>query len=124
MEAQEKRGQSVLIHSASGGVGTSCIQLAKYMEAEIYVTVGTEEKRKFLRDNYGIPDDRMFSSRNTKFAKEILQATNGRGVDVIMNSLIGDMLDESRRICADGGTLVEIGKKDIVDLSVSWWSAT
>lgn len=57
----------------------------------------------------------MFSSRTTKFAKEILRETNGRGVDVIINSLVGEMLDESWRIVADGGTLVEIGKKDIVD---------
>ncbi|KAH9210204.1 KR domain-containing protein [Leptodontidium sp. 2 PMI_412] len=98
-----------------GGVGISCIQLAQYMNAEIYVTVGTEEKRKFLADSYGIPENRMFSSRTTKFAKEILRETNGRGVDVIINSLVGEMLDESWRIVADGGTLVEIGKKDIVD---------
>jgi NADPH:quinone reductase-like Zn-dependent oxidoreductase len=57
----------------------------------------------------------MFSSRHTGFAKEILRATGGRGVDVILNSLTGEMLDESWRICADGGIMVEIGKKDIVD---------
>ena len=113
--ANLRKGQSVLIHSASGGVGLACIQLARYMDADIYVTVGTDEKRKFLADNYGVPYDRMFSSRNTKFAKEILESTNGRGIDVIINSLIGEMLDESWRICADGGTMVEIGKKDIVD---------
>ncbi|KAL0930068.1 polyketide synthase [Colletotrichum truncatum] len=113
--ANLKEGQSVLIHSASGGVGIACIQLAQYKKAEIYVTVGTEEKRKFLEDNYGIPRTRMFSSRNTKFAKEILVATEGRGVDVIINSLTGELLDASWRIIADGGTMVEIGKKDIVD---------
>lgn len=79
------------------------------------MTVGTEEKRDFLTEAYGIPRERIFSSRNTAFAKEILRATGGRGVDVIINSLTGEMLDESWRICADGGTMVEIGKKDIVD---------
>ncbi|KAI9688389.1 MAG: Type I Iterative PKS [Bathelium mastoideum] len=113
--ANLRKGQSVLIHSASGGVGLSCIQLAQHMNAEIYVTVGTDEKRKFLADSYGIPQSRIFSSRNVDFAKKILQATNGRGIDVIVNSLTGEMLDESWRICADGGTFVEIGKKDIVD---------
>ncbi|KAF4818673.1 Highly reducing polyketide synthase [Colletotrichum tropicale] len=110
-----KEGQSVLIHSESGGVGIACIQLAQYKNAEIYVTVGTEEKRQFLEENYGIPRSRMFSSRSTTFAKEILAATNGRGIDVIINSLTGELLDASWRIIADGGTLVEIGKKDIVD---------
>lgn len=57
----------------------------------------------------------MFSSRSTSFAKEILAATNGRGIDVILNSLTGELLDESWRICADGGTMVEIGKRDILD---------
>lgn len=57
----------------------------------------------------------MFSSRNTKFAEEIRRETNGRGVDVILNSLVGELLDESWRLTADGGVMVEIGKRDIVD---------
>ena len=57
----------------------------------------------------------MFSSRNTKFAAEILRETGGRGVDAIVNSLVGELLDASWRIIADGGTMVEIGKKDIID---------
>ncbi|KAL8918766.1 MAG: hypothetical protein Q9208_007163 [Pyrenodesmia sp. 3 TL-2023] len=82
---------------------------------QIYVTVGTEEKRQFLESNYGIPRSRMFSSRNTKFAQEILRDTGGRGVDCIINSLVGELLDASWRIVADGGNMVEIGKRDIVD---------
>ena len=57
----------------------------------------------------------MFSSRDAKFAQEILVITNGRGVDVVLNSLTGDLLDASWRLLADGGTLVEIGKRDILD---------
>lgn len=57
----------------------------------------------------------MFSSRNTKFAQEIMQATSGRGVNAIVNSLVGELLDASWRIVADGGTMVEIGKRDIID---------
>ena len=79
------------------------------------MTVGTEEKRKFLEDNYGIPRNRMFSSRNTKFAGEIMKVTNGRGVNCVINSLIGELLDASWRIMADGGNMVEIGKRDITD---------
>jgi NADPH:quinone reductase-like Zn-dependent oxidoreductase len=110
-----KKGQSVLIHSAAGGVGLSAIQLAQWAGAEIFVTVGTQEKRDFLHQNYGIPYDRMFSSRTTAFGAEVLAATGNRGIDVILNSLTGELLDESWRICADGGHMVEIGKKDIVD---------
>ncbi|KAK3307388.1 uncharacterized protein B0T15DRAFT_484525 [Chaetomium strumarium] len=113
--ANLKEGQSVLIHSATGGVGIACIELAQYKKAEIYVTVGTEEKRQFLEANYGIPRDHMFSSRSAKFADEIMRLTKGRGVDCVVNSLIGELLDASWRIIADGGTMVEIGKRDIVD---------
>lgn len=57
----------------------------------------------------------MFSSRNTDFAEQIRRQTKGRGIDVILNSLIGELLDESWRLTADGGIMVEIGKRDIVD---------
>ncbi|MCJ1384548.1 hypothetical protein MMC17_007665 [Xylographa soralifera] len=109
------KGKSVLIHSAAGGVGLSSIQLAQWIGAEIYVTVGTKDKRQFLHENFKIPYERMFSSRSTDFASEIMAATKDKGIDVIINSLTGELLDESWRICADGGNMVEIGKKDIVD---------
>jgi NADPH:quinone reductase-like Zn-dependent oxidoreductase len=77
--------------------------------------VGTEEKRKFLIEKFSIPPSRIFSSRTTDFAPAIMRITNGKGVDIILNSLTGDLLDESWRCIADGGTLVEIGKRDIID---------
>ncbi|THC91910.1 hypothetical protein EYZ11_008620 [Aspergillus tanneri] len=109
-----RRGQTVLIHSAAGGVGIACIQLAQYIGADIYVTVSTEEKRSFLHKTFGIPYEHMSSSRCPKFAAEIMKATNGKGIDVIVNSLTGDLLDATWRICSDGGIMVELGKRDIV----------
>ncbi|KAI1353772.1 KR domain-containing protein [Xylaria sp. FL0043] len=110
-----QEGMSVIIHSAADGVGLAAIQLALYKKARIFVTVGTEEKRDFLASTFGIPKSRMFSSRDTKFAEEIMRETDGRGIDVILNSLTGELLDAFWRICADGGVMVEIGKRDIVD---------
>jgi NADPH:quinone reductase and related Zn-dependent oxidoreductases len=81
----------------------------------VFVTVGTPEKREFLKSTFGFSDDHIFNSRNTDFADQILVATGREGVDVVLNSLTGDMLDESFRILADGGIMVEIGKKDILD---------
>ncbi|KAL2072660.1 hypothetical protein VTL71DRAFT_12003 [Oculimacula yallundae] len=107
--------QTVSIHSASGGVGLAAIQLCRYFGAEIYVTVGSEHKRKFLRETCGIPEDRMFSSRSVTFAPKFMKATNGRGADVILNSLTGDMLHESWRCIAENGRFIEIGKKDLLD---------
>ncbi|KAJ8131286.1 hypothetical protein O1611_g2342 [Lasiodiplodia mahajangana] len=110
-----REGQSVLIHSAAGGVGIACIELALHRKAQIFVTVGTDEKRQFLASKYGIPQSRIFSSRTTAFAGQIMKSTGGHGVNVIVNSLTGELLDASWRIMADGGTMVEIGKKDILD---------
>jgi NADPH:quinone reductase-like Zn-dependent oxidoreductase len=63
----------------------------------------------------GIPDDHIFGSRTTAFAADIMAATKGKGVDVILNSLTGDLLNESWLSIADGGTMVEIGKRDVLD---------
>lgn len=93
----------------------AAIQICRYLQAEIYVTVGSEEKRRFLRTEYGIPEDRMFSSGSISFATDLMRATNGRGADVILNSLTGDMLHESWRCLAPNGNFIEIGKKDLLD---------
>ena len=57
----------------------------------------------------------MFSSRNANFAQEIMRETGGHGVNCVINSLVGELLDASWRIVADGGNMVEIGKRDIID---------
>ncbi|KAK4458706.1 hypothetical protein QBC42DRAFT_19564 [Cladorrhinum samala] len=111
---QVRKGQSVLIHSAAGGVGIASIQICKMLGAEIFATVGNEEKARFLIEKYGIPPERIFSSRTTGFGDGICSLTNGRGVDFVLNSLTGNLLDESWRLLADNGTLLEIGKRDIV----------
>ncbi|TGJ75300.1 hypothetical protein E0Z10_g11025 [Xylaria hypoxylon] len=123
--ANLQEGQYVLIHSAGGGVGIAAIQLAQHKKCDrtdteilswqVFVTVSTNEKRKLLASQFNIPTNRMFSSRNTKFAEEIRRETNGLGIDIILNSLVGELLDESWRLTADGGVMVEIGKRDIVD---------
>ncbi|ETS85917.1 hypothetical protein PFICI_03942 [Pestalotiopsis fici W106-1] len=104
----------VLVHSATGGVGIAAVQLATYAGAEacIFATVGTIEKRQFLKETFGLTEDRIFDCRSTSFAEEIMTATGGRGVDVIPNSLTGDMLEISFRTLADGGIMIELGKKD------------
>ena len=112
-------------------MGIAAIQVCQYLGAEvgcdhdfsisfysrlqIYVTAGSEEKRKFLIETYGIPTTHVFSSRSTAFSPMLMTVTHGKGVDVILNSLSGGMLDESWRCIADGGTMIEIGKKDMID---------
>ncbi|KAL9616663.1 MAG: hypothetical protein Q9160_008486 [Pyrenula sp. 1 TL-2023] len=110
-------GQRVLVHSAAGGVGIACIQLCRFIGAEIYATVGSDEKRTFLANTFGVPSSRVFNSRSTSFAPDLMEATNGEGVDVIINSLTGDLLEESWNCIREGGTMVELGKRDIIERS-------
>ena len=112
--ARFQKGQSVLIHAAAGGVGQAAIMLAKHLGAgKIYATVSSQEKRDLIVREYNIPDDHIFSSRNASFAKSILAATNGRGVDMVLNSLAGPLLQASFEVLATFGHLVEIGKTDL-----------
>jgi acyl transferase domain-containing protein/NADPH:quinone reductase-like Zn-dependent oxidoreductase len=113
--AQLQAGETILIHSAAGGLGLAAIQIAKIKGAEIFATVGTQEKKYFLINTFGVPEDHIFSSRDSSFLSGILGATSGRGVDVVLNSLTGDLLHDSWSVCAEFGRFVEVGKKDIVD---------
>lgn len=106
-------GETVLIHAASGGVGQAAIILAKHAGAEIFATVGTDEKRELLVKEYKIPEDHIFFSRNALFAKNIRRKTDGKGVDVVLNCLAGGLLQESFDCLADFGRFIEIGKRDI-----------
>lgn len=105
-------GESVLIHSGSGGTGQAAIQVAKYHEAEIYSTVGSLTKKDLLVNLYGIPGENILSSRSTSFAEGIKRLTT-KGVDVVLNSLAGDALMASWDCVAPYGRFIEIGKKDI-----------
>ncbi|CAG9990413.1 unnamed protein product [Clonostachys byssicola] len=109
-------GESILVHSAAGAAGIAAIQVAKLMGAgEIFATVGTEDKKQYLVESFGLRAENIFNSREAGFAAGIKQATNGRGVDVIINSLVGELLHEGWECLADFGRFVEIGKKDILD---------
>jgi acyl transferase domain-containing protein/NADPH:quinone reductase-like Zn-dependent oxidoreductase len=110
-----RKGDRVLIHSATGGLGIASIQICQSVGAEIFATVGQDIKKQFLIDNYNIPEDHIFSSRTQEFETSIMELTDGYGVDIILNSLTGDLLDASWRCIAEGGTMIELGKKDHID---------
>lgn len=112
--AHFRKGQTILIPAATGGVGQAAIQLAQYAGAgEIFVTVGSQAKKQLVMDTYGIPESHVFSSRAVSFKEGILRHTKGRGVDCVLNSLSGEMLSEAFDCLAKLGTFVEIGKTDI-----------
>lgn len=108
-----QRSETVLIHAAAGGTGQAAVQIAQHIGAEVFATVGAESKKIMLMERYGIPEDHIFYSRDSSFADGIKRVTNGKGVDVILNSLSGRLLVASWDIIAEFGRFVEIGRKDI-----------
>lgn len=105
-----QRGEKILIHAATGGVGLAAIQLARLAGAEIFATAGSDEKRRYLR-KLGVRH--IMDSRSTAFAGEIRALTGGGGVDLVLNSLAGDAIPKGLSVLAPGGRFLEIGKRDI-----------
>ncbi|HET9563571.1 MAG TPA: SDR family NAD(P)-dependent oxidoreductase, partial [Mycobacterium sp.] len=103
-------GERVLIHSATGGVGLAAVSIAKMVGARIYTTAGSAAKRELLS---GLGVEYVGDSRTVEFAEEILDATDGYGVDVILNSLSGEAIRRGVEILAPGGRFVELGKRDV-----------
>lgn len=107
-------GESVLIHAGAGGTGQAAIQIAQYFGADIFVTVGSRSKKELLMETYSLAEDHIFYSRDVSFAEGIKRRTNGRGVDLILNSLAGEQLTASWTCLASYGRFLEIGKRDIL----------
>jgi fatty acid synthase len=107
-------GESVLIHSGSGGVGQAAISICLSMGCEVYTTVGSNEKREYLKKEFPQLTDKNFAnSRDTSFEQHVLRQTAGRGVDVVLNSLSEEKLQASVRCLAQHGRFLEIGKYDL-----------
>jgi NADPH:quinone reductase-like Zn-dependent oxidoreductase/NADP-dependent 3-hydroxy acid dehydrogenase YdfG/acyl carrier protein len=107
-----RRGERILIHSAAGGLGLAAVQIARSLGAEILATAGTPEKRELLR-SMGISC--VMDSHTLAFADEVMRVTEGRGVDVVLNSLSGDAISRSLEVLASDGRFLEVGKRDIYD---------
>ena len=104
-------GERVLIHAGAGGVGLAAIQLVQAAGAEVFATASAP-KQAYLR-SLGV--EHIFDSRQTAFGKEILEATDGAGVDVVLNSLTGEGFIETSLSCLrHGGRFVELARRDIL----------
>lgn len=106
-----KKGQRVLIHAATGGVGLAAIEFARLVGADIYATTSTA-KQGYLKENLGLKH--VYDSRDISFSQKILKDTNGLGVDVVLNSLTTEGFIEASLACLkEGGVFLEIGKRNI-----------
>ncbi len=106
--ARIRAGESVLIHSASGGVGLAAMQLVRLAGGRVLATAGSEEKRAFVREQGA---EQVFDSRSLGFADEA-RRQSGR-IDAILNSLPGEAIPRGIEALAIGGRFLEIGKRDI-----------
>ena len=107
--AQLQPGEKVLIHAAAGGVGLAAIQIAQQLGAEIFATASTPKWS--LLKSLGVTN--IMNSRSLNFAEEIVSATNGKGIDVVLNSLSGEFIPKSIAVLNNGGRFIEIGKQGI-----------
>ena len=109
-----KKSDRVLIHSGSGGVGQAAISVALRRGCEVFTTVGSKEKREYLKQKFPQLEDSHFAnSRDLSFEWDIMHATNGKGVNVVLNSLAEEKLQASLRLLAPHGQFLEIGKFDL-----------
>ncbi|MGA2165961.1 MAG: acyltransferase domain-containing protein, partial [Solirubrobacteraceae bacterium] len=108
-----RRGERLLVHAATGGVGMAAVQVARHLGAEVY---GTASEGKWpTLEAMGFARERIASSRSAEFRERFLEATGGEGVDVVLDCLAGELVDASLDLLPRGGRFVEMGKTDVRD---------
>ena len=109
--AQLNAGDRVLVHAASGGVGLAAVQFLQAAGAEVFATA-SKPKQEFLR---ALGIEHVFDSRTLEFGKEVIAATDGVGVDIVLNSLTSEGFIEASLDClSQHGRFIEIGRLNIL----------
>jgi len=111
--AEARPGETVLVHGASGGVGTATVQLARARGLRVFGTAGSDEGQKLAREQ-GVHE--VFDHRAPDHFEQIMKATAGRGVDVIVELLANINLGKDLTILANGGRVVIIGSRGRVEI--------
>ena len=109
--ANLRPGEKVLIHAGAGGVGMAAIQLAQHWGAEVYATANPTKWPTL--HNLGLDQHHIASSRTTEFQQHFTNTTNHHGVNIILNSLTGNLIDASLHLLPHGGRFIEMGKADL-----------
>ena len=99
-KTQPKRGDKILIQTAAGGLGLVGVQMAMHHGAEVYATAGSAEKLSYLQ-RMGVKN--LINYQEADFQDEVMRLTNGRGVDIVINTLPGDAIQKGMRCLAPGG---------------------
>ena len=107
-------GLRLLVHAATGGVGMAAVAIARHLGLEVFATA-SPGKHAVLQA-MGLDEDHIASSRDGGFEGKFLRVTGGAGVDIVLNSLAGELTDASLRLLVSGGVFLEMGKTDVRDL--------
>jgi NADPH:quinone reductase len=111
--AQARRGETLLVHGASGGVGTAAVQLARAGGIRIFGTASSAEGRELIRE---LGCERVFDHSDPGYRQAILDATEGRGLDCILEMLANVNLGEDLRLLGSRGRVVVIGSRGNVEI--------
>jgi acyl transferase domain-containing protein/NADPH:quinone reductase-like Zn-dependent oxidoreductase/acyl carrier protein len=111
--AELRAGETVLIHAGAGGVGMAAVQIARTIGAEVFATASPAKWAAL--EELGVDREHLASSRDLDFRERFSAATDGCGVDVVLNALAGDFIDASLDLLSRGGRFVEMGKADLRD---------
>lgn len=96
------KGDKVLVHGGTGGIGLTAIQLVSALGGSVYTTVGSDSKKKFIQDNFDISGAVNYQDQDFE---EVFKTV---GIDVILDSIGGDYFNKNINILAEDGRLVQI----------------
>ena len=112
-------GETILIHAAAGGTGVIAVQLAKYFGARVIATAGSETKLQLVRE---LGADVVINYRTNDFVPAVLEATDGRGVDVVWESIGGEVFTRNLDCMAEGARMVSFGSNSFTGIGqVDFW---
>ncbi|XP_070701235.1 quinone oxidoreductase [Pempheris klunzingeri] len=113
-KAHAKAGETVLVHGASGGVGVAACQLARALGLKVLGTAGTSEGMKLVLNNGG---HLAFNHREEGHTDKIMEATEGRGIDVIVEMLSNVNLSKDLQMLAYGGRVAVVGSRGSIEIN-------
>lgn len=113
-KARAKKGETILIHGASGGVGTAAVQWAKNAELIVIGTASSDKGKQLVKEQGA---DFVFDHSKENYLTEILEATGGKGVDVIIEMLANVNLVKDFDVLAKFGRIVVVGNRGSLDFN-------
>ncbi|KAM8838119.1 quinone oxidoreductase [Synchiropus picturatus] len=112
-KAHIKPGESVLVHGASGGVGVAACQLSRALGLRVLGTAGTDEGMKLVLNNGA---HLVFNHREEGYTEKIMNATDGNGVDVIVEMLSNINLSNDLHMLSNGGRVLVVGCRGSIEI--------